>query len=323
MRRIAIGLLCLVGLAAPGAIAQNYPERPIRLVVPYPPGGQFDYHARVLGERMGSLLGQPVVVENRPGANTMLGAVHVKNSANDGYTLLWAGANMLAILPHLHSNMQYKVSDFQSVSLLSELPMGLIIDSKQMPGVNDLQGFKEYVRARPGKIDYASIGVGGAQHLLAELTKTELGIQLNQIIYKGTNEVIAALMAGELPVAFDGVNTWVKHVAPGQRLKMLAVTSAKRLAVLPHVPTFAEAGYPKLGVVTFGAIMVPAGTSRAVVNRLNEAIVKASTDPKVTELVLRSGVTPRTSTPEELDAMIKSDSETWGSVIRSLNIKLD
>ena len=180
---------CLTSLAAligtHTAGAQTYPDRPIKMVVPYTPGGQFDIHARLLAEKMSTTLGQPVVIENRPGAGTMLGAEAVARAKNDGYTLLFSGSNMFAILPHTYSKLPYTVGDFQTITTVSDLPMGLVVDAKKVPA-GDIKEFIGFVRANPGKIDFGSSGTGGAQHLLGELAKMRMGLEMTQVSFRGT-----------------------------------------------------------------------------------------------------------------------------------------
>jgi tripartite-type tricarboxylate transporter receptor subunit TctC len=323
-RRISLCLLALCASWAPTsfAAAQTFPERAIRMVVPYTPGGQFDIHARLLADKLKDLLGQPVVIENRPGGGTMIGAETVAKSPNDGYTLLFAGANMFAILPQVYRKIPYKVSDFQTISLVSDLPMGLVISTKQMP-VDNLKDFVGYVQARPGNINFGTSGTGGAQHLIGELANLRMGLNMTHIGYRGTPEVLTGLLGNQIPLTFDGMTAYLPNAGTGKPLKILGVSSAQRVDVAPDVPTFAELGYPEMTVSTHGGIVVPAGTPRAAIDKLHDAIVKANNDPQVRAAVRQGAAIPRTSTPEEFDAVIKSDSAIWGEVIRKLNISLD
>ena len=314
----AITLFC--GLAP--ALAQNYPERPIKIVVPYTPGGQFDIHARLLAEKMKELLGQPLLIENRPGAASMIGADAVAKSPNDGYTLLFAGTNIFAILPQVYSKISYKVSDFQTIALVSDLPMGLTVSSKQL-GVDNLKSFVSYVKARPGAINFGTSGTGGLQHLIGELANLRMGLQMVQVSYRGTPEVIAALMGDQVAVTFDGMTAYLPNAGPDKPLKILAVSSERRVEAAPDVPTFAELGYPEMTVSTRGGIVAPAGTPRPIIDKIRSAVVAANNDPKVRDAIVRGAAVPRTSTPEEFDAVIKSDSAIWTEIVRRLNIKLD
>ena len=319
--RLLLTLAC-AALGGQGVSAEAYPERPIRMVVPYPPGGQFDIHARLLGDKLKDILGQPIVIENRPGAATMIGAEAVARSPNDGYTLLFAGANMFAILPQIYRKVPYKVSDFQPISLVSDLPMGLTISSKQMPVAN-LKEFVTYVQARPGAINFGTSGTGGLQHLIGELANLRIGLKMVQVSYRGTPEVLTGLLSDQVPLAFDGMTAYLPNAGPGKPLKILAVSSDRRVEAAPEVPTFAELGYPEMTVSTRGGVVVPADTPRAIVNKLHDAIVCANNDPQVRAAVIAGAAIPRTSTPEEFAAVIKSDSALWGEIIQRLNIKLD
>jgi tripartite-type tricarboxylate transporter receptor subunit TctC len=314
----AFTLLC--GLLP--ALGQNYPERPIKIIVPYTPGGQFDIHARLLAEQMRELLGQPVLIENRPGAASMIGADAVAKSPNDGYTLLFAGTNIFAILPLVYSKISYKVSDFQTIALVSDLPMGMTISSKQL-GVDNLKSFVSYAKERPGAINFGTSGTGGLQHLIGELANLRMGLKLQQVSYRGTPEVIAALLGDQVAVTFDGMTAYLPNAGPGKPLKILAVSSEQRIEAAPDVPTFAEFGYPEMTVATHGGIVAPAGTPRPIIDKIRNAIVKANNDPKVRTVVVRGAAVPRTSTPEEFDALIKADSAIWSEIVRRLDIKLD
>jgi tripartite-type tricarboxylate transporter receptor subunit TctC len=319
---IAFAVVATVCLHSPFASAQTYPDHPIKMIVPYTPGGQFDIHARLLADRLKDLLGQPVIIENRPGAATMIGADAVAKSPNDGYTLLFAGTNMFAILPQIYTKIPYKVSDFQTISIVSDLPMALTISAKQMP-VSNLKEFVDYVKARPGAINFGTSGTGGLQHLIGELANLRMGLKMTQVSYRGTPEVITALLGDQVPVTFDGMTSYLPNAGPGKPLKVLAVSSDKRIEAAPDVPTFAELGYPEMTVSTHGGIVAPAGISRAIVDKIRTAVVAANSDPTVRASVIQGAAVPRTSTPEEFDALIKSDSDIWGEIIRRLNIKLD
>jgi tripartite-type tricarboxylate transporter receptor subunit TctC len=302
--------------------AANYPDHPVKLVVPYTPGGQFDIHARMLAENMGGILGKPVVIENKPGAGTMLAAEYVAGGKNDGYTILFVGANMLAIAPHLYKSIRYKVSDFQTISLISSLPMGIVINTAKIPA-KTLPEFIAYVKANPGKVTFGTSGTGGAQHLMGELAKMRMGLNMVQVGYRGTPEVLTDLLAGDVSVSFDGIVAYLPHAGEGKALRILAISSGERLAAAPDIPTYAELGYPDMTLSTFGGIVAPAGTPMPIIDKLHDAIVKANSDPAIRQRVVESAAIPKTSTPQEFDALIKSDSAIWGEVVRKLNLRLD
>jgi tripartite-type tricarboxylate transporter receptor subunit TctC len=252
----------------------------------------------------------------------MIGADYVANSPNDGYTLLFAGTNMFAILPLVHSRISYKVADFQTIAVVSDLPMALTISAKQMP-VENLKSFIEYVKARPGDINFGTSGTGGLQHLIGELANLRLGLKMQQVSYRGSPEVLTALLGDQVPVTFDGMTSYIPNAGPDQPLRILAVSSEKRVEAAPDVPTFAELGYPEMTVSTHGGIVAPAGTPRPIIDRLHAAIEKANSDETVRAAVIRGAAVPRTSSPEEFDDLIKADTKIWSEIVSRLHIKLD
>jgi len=304
-------------LGADMAAAQNWPERPLKLVVPYTAGGQFDVVARMVAERMGQTLGQPVIVENKPGGATLVGADYVAKSKPDGYTMFYAGANAFAIAPHLFTKVPFQRSDFQTISLVSELPMGLVVSST-LP-VKTLEEFIAYAKANPGKVNFGTSGEGGAQHLLCELVKDRTGIDMVHVGYKGTAQVLLDLLPGRVTAACDGLLAYAPHAKAGT-VRILAVSSAHRLAALPDVPTFAERGIPDATVASWGGIMVPAGVPASVRSKLLEAVTSAANAPEVRKRIADDAAVPRTTTPEEFDAVIRTDYDKWGAVIRKLGL---
>jgi tripartite-type tricarboxylate transporter receptor subunit TctC len=270
---------------------------------------------------MGAILGQRYIVENRPGAGTMLAAEYVKSQPADGYTLLFAGANMFAIAPHVYEHVPYKREDFQTISLIAELPMGITVNPALVPA-KTFQEFVAYAKANPGKINFGTSGRGGAQHLLGELANMRAGLELVNVPYRGTSQVLTDLIGGHVPVAFDGLLAYIPHNRTG-KLRTLAVSSSTRLPDLPDVPTFAEVGYPEMTVSSWGGFVAPAGTPKSVIDKLHAATVEAMKDPQIRERILKDAAIPRTTTPAEFDALIASDYATWGAVVRKLNFKLE
>lgn len=318
LRRLAtLALLLSAGCALAQGSPGTWPERPIKLVVPYTAGGQFDVVARMVAERMGQRLGQPVVVENRPGGATVPGADFVAKSRPDGYTLFYAGANAFAIAPHLNARMPYQRGDFQTISLVSELPMGLVVNAS-VPA-RTLEEFVAYVKANPGKVNFGTSGEAGAQHLLCELVKDRAGIDMQHVGYKGTAQVLQDLIPNRVNAACDGLLAYVPHQKSGA-LRILAVSSSQRLPALPDVPTFGERGMKDATVSAWGGIVAPAGIPAAARQKLNEAVVAAVNSPEVRQRITADAAVPRSSTPEEFDALIAADHDKWGGVIRKLGL---
>ncbi|MBC7376801.1 MAG: tripartite tricarboxylate transporter substrate binding protein [Burkholderiaceae bacterium] len=320
-RRSLIGLIAAAGLAAavPAAAqaqAQNYPDRPITLVVPYTPGGQFDAHARLIAKRMSTLLNQQVIVDNKPGAGTTIGAEYVARAKPDGYTLLMAGATMFTIAPHTFASLRYKIDDFQTVSLLNQLPMALMVNPQVMP-VKDFKEFVAYAKANPGKVNYATTGPGVATHLLGELTKSQMGIDITPVHYKGTGPAMLDLLAGRVQATFDGVLSHAPMIKEGKEVA-LAISSEKRLPGAPNIPTFAELGYPALSMASWAGIVVPKGTPPAIVEKLHQAVVAAVQSDEVNKRMVADATVPMSSTPAEFDALIKRDYDTWGNLIKKI-----
>jgi tripartite-type tricarboxylate transporter receptor subunit TctC len=307
--------------AAGSAFAQGnpaaWPDRPIKLVVPYTAGGQFDVVARMVAERMGQRLGQPVVVENKPGGGTVPGADFVAKSKPDGYTLFYAGANAFAIAPHLLSKIPYQRSDFQTISLVSELPMGLVVNAA-VPA-KTLEEFVAYAKANPGKVNFGTSGEGGAQHLLCELVKDRTGIDMQHVGYKGTAQVLQDLLPNRVNAACDGLLAYVPHHRAGT-VRIVGVSSSQRLPALPDVPTFGERNIGDATVSAWGGIVAPAGIPPAVRQKLHEAVTAAVNSPEVRQRITNDAAVPRTTTPEEFDTLIRTDYDKWGAVIRKLNL---
>lgn len=316
-RALAPAAMLLSAAVVPiAAQAQAYPDRPVTLIVPYTTGGQFDTHARLLAKQMSALLNQPVVVENKPGAGTTLGAEYVARAKPDGYTLLMAGATMFTIAPHTFPSLRYKVEDFQTVSTINILPMALFVNPNVLP-VKDFKEFVAYAKANPGKVNYATTGPGVATHLLGELTKARVGIEIVPVHYKGTGPAIQDLLGGHVQAAFDGLLAHAPMVKEG-RERILGVSSEKRLPGAPDVPTFAEMGYPELAMSSWAGIVVPKGTPADIVAKLQKAVADAVNNEEVKNRMIADGTVPSSSTPQAFDALIKRDLNVWGDLIKSI-----
>ncbi len=302
--------------------APAYPDRPITLVVGYAPGGQADAHARLLAKLLGASLGQSVVVDNKPGAGTTIAGEYVARARPDGYTLLMAGGSMLTIAPHTYSSVRYKTEDFQTVSITSLIPVGLIINPQAVPA-KTFNEFVAYAKANPGKVSYATTGPGGASHMLGELIKSRMGIDMVAIHYKGTGPAMQDILSGRVPAMVDSLPPHLPHIALGKEIG-LAISTEQRLPGAPQVPTFAELGHPELGMGSWNGVIVPKGTPQAIVEKLHRAIVAAVATDEFRNRVISDAIVPLSNTPAEFDALIKRDYTVWGDVVKKLGgIKLD
>ena len=311
----------LLALAAPlCAVAQDaWPAKPIRLVVPFPPGSSPDLIARMLGDQLRPALGQPVVIENKPGAGGMVGTGQVAKAAPDGYTFALSIPGPLAVNTVLYEKMEYDpFTELEPVTVLAASPNVLVVDAKL--GVDTLQDFVKLVKASPGKYNYGSVGNGSASHLTMELLKQRAGIDLVHVPYKGSPQVIAALLAGEIAAGFIVPATAMPQVQSG-RLKALGSTAAARSAVLPGMPTVAEQGFPGFESTAWTAIVAPAGTPQAIVQRLAAELARAVGSEEVREKLIALYFQPLGTPPGALRQLMREEAERWGKVIRAAGVK--
>ncbi len=316
IHRIAAALI--ITLLAGTALAQEYPSRPIRIVVPNPPGGSNDLLAREIGRGLTQRLGQPVVVENRPGAGGNIGAEIVAKAPPDGYTILMA-ANTFVINPSMVKQLPFDVQrDFAPVTLAAMIPFVLVVNP-EVPAKN-VRELIAYARANPGKLNYATPGLGTPHHLSAELFKTMANLDMVHVPFKGAAEMVPELLAGRVQVIFGAINSLLPHMKTG-RLRALAVGEAKRAAVAPEVPTMSEAGLLGYQVEVWLGILAPGGTPRAIVNKLNSEIVAVLKTPEVRERVAAHGLETIGTTPEEFATVIRNDLPRWAKVVRDAGIK--
>jgi tripartite-type tricarboxylate transporter receptor subunit TctC len=317
MTRLLTALLALLSCAA---LAQDYPNKPIRLVVPYAPGGSSDVLGRTLGQKLTESLGQQIVVDNRPGAGSMVGTEVVAKSAPDGYTLVLSDMPH-TINPSINPKVPYHpVNDFAPVSVIGVSPMFFFAHA-----AFEAKSVKELIamaKAKPGAIAIASGGNGATTHLLAELLQANAGIKLNHVPYKGAGPAAADVAAGQVPITFTSMATAAPFFK-ANRLRILGVTSAKRLAAFPDVPTFEELGLPGLTFEHWWGVMAPAKTPQPVVARLNAEIAKALAAPDLRERFIALAVEPRTNSPEDFRALIQSDLARWAKVVRDAGIKVE
>ncbi|HEY0294681.1 MAG TPA: tripartite tricarboxylate transporter substrate binding protein [Bordetella sp.] len=322
-RRLLAVLAGCLALAAggPAALAAAYPDHPIRLIVPFAPGGGNDNVARTVGRVLSELLGQAVIVDNRAGAGGTLGAEAAARAAPDGYTLFLGGVGSHAINPNLHTDLPYDpIKDFEPVALLARAPMVLVAHPRLH--VRTVAELIALARKEPGQLDYASNGTGSSSHLAAAMFAAMAGVNMVHVPYKGLSPALTDLISGTVPLMFSSVVAIVPHIKDGS-LVALGVTSTERLPVLPGVPTIAESGVPGYESSSWYGILVPAGTPRPIVLTLNKALNQALQAPQVHDSLAGDGAQPAGGTPEEFGAYIKREKDRLGEVIRTAGIHLD
>jgi tripartite-type tricarboxylate transporter receptor subunit TctC len=318
-RRSAIGAMAATAMPAIGR-AQSFPSRTVRIIVPYAPGGGADTVARLFQQPLQEALGQGVIVENRPGAGGMIGDDLVAKAAPDGHTLL-IGAFAHAVNPSLHAKMAYRVpDDFAPISLLVVVPE-LMVAAPNFPP-KTVAELVTLAKAQPGTLAYASSGNGSAQHLAAELFKLRTGTDIQHIPYKGGGQAIIDIAAGHVPFYFGNMSAAWPHAKAG-RVRALAVTSPKRSPAAPDVPTLAEAGVANCEISEWNALLAPAGTPPAVIERLHRETAKIFADPGMRQRLADLGAEAIGSTPSELAAFIKAEMAKWAEVVKTANIKAD
>ncbi len=317
--RFAVAFCCAL-LGAGAAHGQVYPSKPMRLVVPYPAGGLTDVVARLMGQRAGALLGQPMLIENRPGASTIIGAELVAKSAPDGYTLLMAANTTLATNPFVFKTLPYKTSDFAPVALAGKVPQ--ILAAHPSIPANTVQELVAYSKARAVPVTFATNGQGSSSHLLGELVKSLTGANLRDIPYKGSAPMLTALLAGEVQLSFDGMPNYLPHIQAG-RLKGLGLFSDSRAPAVPDVPTFPELGYKEAALYYWFGVVVPRATPKALVETLNGAFNQTLQTQEVKDKLRAASAYVEPSTPEAFGVMIRREAEVWERVTKHLGIQMD
>lgn len=313
----------LLAAFATGAQAQAYPSKPIKFVVPFPAGGDLDPIARGLGDHFQATWGQPYIVENKAGANAMIGTEYVARSAPDGYTLLICSPGAMTINPNLYSKVPYTVGkDIIPVSLVATAPMVMVI-GKKMPAAT----YKEvisYIKANPGKVSFASAGRGNVTHLAAELFMTEAGLSTVHVPYKGAQAVIADLLGGHIEMYFNPMPSargYVKQNA--DKVTPLAVTSKVRSPQLPEVPTLDELGLKGFDVYSWYGLCAPGGTPKEIVDKLSAEVARALAKGDLPERLRGFGTNPQASTPEQFAEQIRRETAMWGKIIKDKDIKAE
>ena len=314
-------MLAVLGLALCGAAAAQgaWPTKPIRMIVPFPPGSSPDLVARMINDKLGAALGQPVVVENKPGAGGMVGTAQVAKAAPDGYTLGVSIPGPLAVNTVLVKNMEYDpFRELAPVTVVAASPNVLVVDAKL--GANTLQEFIALAKAQPGKLNYGSVGNGSASHLTMELLKQRAGIDLVHVPYPGSPQVNTAILNGQIAGGFV-VPATAMPLVHGGRLKALGATTTTRSVVLPDVPTVAEQGFPGFESTAWIAMVAPARTAQPIVNRIAAASVKIIRSDDVRQQLIRIYFQPVGTAPEALRILMREEADRWGKVIRAAGVK--
>ena len=318
LSRVMMAASLLFALA-PNASADDYPNRPVRLIIPFPPGGSNDVVGRLVAQQLSVKLGHQVYVDNRGGAGGTIGTEACANAAPDGYTICIISIAH-AVNPALYPLKYDPIKSFTPISIFATGPNVLVVNpTSPIRSVKDLIAL---AKEKPGSLNYASAGVGSPLHLAAELFKKRAGIDMVHVPYKGGGPAAASVLAGETQVLFGSVASSMPQVKAG-RLKALATTGAKRSKVAPELPTIAESGFPGFDVSSWYAFLVPARTPMPIVNRIRDAAIKAVSLPDVVEQMGRQGLEVETSTPADLAARVKTETRTWADVIKSAGIKAE
>jgi len=320
LRRMMTGLALLFWISMAWSQALQYPNRPIRLIVPYPPGGAIDPLARTYAQRFNEAWGQPVLIDNKPSAGTIVGTEIVAKAAPDGYTVI-LGTSAHAVNPSMYSKLPYDpVKDFTPISLVARLPSMLVVNPQLQ--VNSVKELIDYLKANRGKVSYSSNGNGSTTHLAGALFNTMAGVDLLHIPYKGSGPSVMSVIAGDNLVTFDTVFLQLPHVKAG-KLRALAVAGAKRSPLAPNLPTIAESGLPGFEVAAWVGFLAPAKTPHDIVQKWYQEITRTLQNQEIRERQISQGLEPVGSTPEYFAEFIKTEIDKWGNVVRQAGIKLE
>ena len=321
MKTVAAFVGLLVAAASPGAIAQVYPAKPIRLIVPFPPGGGVDFIGRIVGERLAQRLGQQVAIDNRAGANGIVGLEILKAAPADGYTIAAASAGPLTVNPFIYSKLPYDtLRDFTHIANMVNFPL-LLVAHPSLP-VKNVKELIALARAQPNAVTYSHPGAGNSGHLAGEVFNAIARVKTLAIPYKGTAPAVVAVLSGEAHLTYSSIPTILPHVRSG-RVRALGVGNAQRVPSLPEFPTIAEAGLPGYEAYAWAGMIGPANMPAAVVQRLNREIVEILKQKEVTDRMLAEGTVPSPSSSEEFTAYIRAELKKWGEVVKMAGIRAE
>jgi tripartite-type tricarboxylate transporter receptor subunit TctC len=319
-RVVQICMLCMAALGAGQALSQTYPNKPIRLVVPFPPGGPTDILGRAIGAKLGESLGQPVIIDNRGGAGGGIGADNIAKSAPDGYSLLLGTTGTHTINPNLYSKLPYDpVKDFAPVSLVVKY-LNILVVNPNVPA-KSVAELIALAKQKPGEVTFGSAGNGSSNHLTAEMLATMTGVKMQHVPYKGSGPALNDVIAGQITFMFDQYSTVGPQIKAG-KLRAIGIATRQRHPLLPDVPTIAET-IPGFEVSPWYGLFAPAGTPRDIVNRLNAELIKVMNLPEIHERMTTLGWDPVTDTPEEFAALIKSELAVWADVVKNSGARID
>jgi tripartite-type tricarboxylate transporter receptor subunit TctC len=320
-RRAALALALALPGASGAAWAADYPAKPVKIVVPYAPGGGADSVARIVAKKVSENVGQAIVIENKGGAGAILGTDQVAKAEPDGYTLLLGQSGPISINPAVYKSLPYDpVKDFAPITMTTAYPYVLVVNS-ELPA-KTLHELVALAKSKPDSMNYGSTGVGAANHLVAEMFSSKTGVKMTHVPYRGTALAVGDLLAGQLTMVFADPISALPHIKSG-KLRALAVTSLERSPVAPEVPTVAESGYAGFEALAWHGILAPARTPPAVIRKLNEEIVKALKDPATRDLLVNQAMQIVGSTPEEFAAFIQKDIATWKAVAAAAKVTVE
>lgn len=315
-----VGMLSLVATAFTSVTHAQFPDKPIQFISPFAAGGANDYLTRLMAQHMGPILKTTIVVENKTGANGIVGATFVAKSSPDGYTVLMGNSATQGTNPSLYPNTPYDaIKDFAGISMIGFVPLVMAVDPRI--GINSVAELLAYAKMNPGKIAFSSSGIGSTGHLAGEAFKSATGIDMIHVPYKGDAPAISDVAAGQIALSFVGVAS-ATALYRGGKVKVIGVASSRRSSSMPDVPTFAESGY-KIEISQWYGLFTRTGTSRANVEKMNAAAKLVLSRPEIQEAIIKQGAEPEYSTPEQLNAFAQSEVERFGAIIKRLNIKVE